>query len=473
MKNTAECIAGKKRFKLPHTFILLMIVGAVIAVLTHIIPAGEFVRVQGPNGRMMIDPESFHIINSNPTSFFKYFVSIPKGFVASGWIVVLTFCVGGGFSIVRKTGVIEVGVNNIAHRFSSKGIIIVPILMFVFAMIDTFIGMPELCMVYVPIILPLALALGYDSITACAIALAGSAAGFTAALTNPFTVAIAQKIAGLPLYSGTQYRIVFLFFTTTIGAIYVSRYAKKVKNNPQLSAMYEDDIKNRELLCKDTEFKTTLTTRQTLGGVSAVILFFVLIGGVFKLGWDMPEIGAMFIIIGMVSGLVSGLTGDEICESFVDGCRDVLVGALIIGVARSINVIMEEAQIIDTVINSLGSMVKQLPTVATPLGMLSVQTFFNFLIPSGSAKTLITMPIMAPLSDIVGITRQTSILALQIGDGLSNILWPTSGYFMATLAVAKVPWTKWAKFYFPLFLIWTSVGAVFLVVAHLIKWGPF
>lgn len=472
MENTVVS-EKKKQFKLPHTFILLLTVGAIMAILTHFIPAGEFVRVAGPNGRMMIDPESYGVIASTPTGFLDFFVAIPQGFVSAGWIVALTFCVGGGFAVIRQTGMIEISVNRIAHKYSKKGIIIVPILMFVFSTIDTFIGMPELCMVYVPIILPLALALGYDSITACAIALIGSAAGFTAALTNPFTVAIAQKIAGLPLYSGTELRVVFLICTTTISAIFVAIYAKKIKDNPKLSSMYHEDLVNREMLCKGKEFSTTMTKRQSLAGLSTLVLFFTLIFGVFKLGWDMPQMGAMFILMGIIAGLISGLNGDEISEAFIDGSRDVLVGALIIGVARSINVIMEDAQIIDTVIYTLGGMVKQLPTITTPLGMLSIQTFFNFLIPSGSAKTLITMPIMAPLSDIVGITRQTSILALQIGDGLSNILWPTSGYFMATLAIAKVPWTKWAKFYFPLFLGLTAVGSVFLIIAHLIQWGPF
>ncbi|GLO61108.1 C4-dicarboxylate ABC transporter [Vibrio sp. MACH09] len=459
-----------KEFQIPHTFILLLIVGAIVAVLTHFIPAGEFVRIAAPGGRMMVDPSSYQIIESTPVGFMQFMVSIPKGFVEAGWIVALTFCVGGGFAVLRKTGVIEVSVNRVAARFSERGIIIVPILMFTFSMIDTFIGMPELCMVYVPIILPLMLALGYDSITACAIALAGSAAGFTAALTNPFTVAIAQKIAGLPLYSGAMFRAGFLVALVTIGAVYVARYAKKIKNNPEASDMYEEDLKNKEILLSGNTFQTTMTKRQSYAGIAGIMLFFVLIGGVFTQGWDMPEIGAMFILIGVVSGVISGLSGNDICEGFVEGCRDVLVGALIIGVARSITVIMADAQIIDTIVNTLGNMLGGLPEQITALGMLAVQSFMNFLIPSGSAKTLITMPIMAPLADIIGITRQTAILALQIGDGLSNILWPTSGYFMATLAVAKVPWIKWTKFYLPLFLIWTTVGAGALILAYMINW---
>ena len=476
MKSTTAAkinLEPKQAIHIPHTFILLLIVGALVALSTHFLPAGEFIRVAGPNGRMMVDPDSFGIIASTPTTFMGYLTSIPKGFVESGWIIVMTFCVGGGFAVLRKTGVVEVGVNKIAQTFAHRGIIIIPVLMMLFASIDTFIGMPELCMVYVPIILPLMLALGYDSITACAVALIGSAAGFTAALTNPFTVAIAQKIAGLPLYSGTTFRFAFLIVLVATGSYFVAKYAKRVKDNPKLSSMYEADLLSKETHSANRDFSTEMTGRQKLAAISGVTIFFILIFGVFSLGWDLPELAAMFILMAAVSGLASGLSGDEICDSFVQGCRDVLLGALIIGVARSINVIMVEAQVIDTIVNGLGIMLNKLPTVSTPIGMMSFQTFFNFLMPSGSGKTLITMPIMAPLADIVGITRQTSILALQIGDGISNIFWPTSGYFMATLAIAKVPWTNWVRFFFPLFLIWTAIGAAFLVIAYMINWGPF
>lgn len=468
-----ENVTEKKKIKMPHVFIILFTFAAVVALLTHVIPAGEFSKIAGPNGRMMIDPQSFHLIDNNPVGLLDLFVAIPKGFVEAGWVVVLTFCVGGGFTVVRKTGIIEIAVGGLAKRFSKKGIIIIPVLMFTFAIIDAFIGMPELCMVYVPIILPLALALGFDSVTAAAIALCGSAAGFTAALTNPFTVTIAQKIAGLPLYSGTKFRIVILIVMTLIGILYVVRYAKKVQANPKLSQMYQEDLAKKEILLKDKNSLVKATTRQKLAGLSSLILFVLLIVGVFQWGWDMPQIGGIFVVIGIVAGIVGGLSGEETCEAFIEGCQDVLVGALIIGIARSINVVMTEGLIIDSIINGLAGAVKGLPASVTSVGMLVVQTLFNLLIPSGSGQTLVTMPIMAPLADIVGVTRQTAVLALQIGDGFSNIFYPTSGYFMASLAIAGIEWPKWAKFMLPLFLIWSVVGAIFLIIAQAIQWGPF
>ncbi len=466
-------LVGKKKFEMPHIFIILISFIAIMSILTYIVPAGVYDRIPGPEGRMMIDPESYHVIERTPVSLLKFFTAIPQGFVEAGWVVVLTFCVGGGFLVVKKTGIIEIVVSNMAKKLAGGGLIIIPVLMAIFGIVDAFIGMPELCMVYVPIVLPLALALGFDSITAAAIALVGSAAGFTAALTNPFTVGIGQKIAGLPLYSGAGYRIITLIVMYSIGMFYVLRYAKKVQKNPELSAVYEEDLIQRERLKDTTKELQTATTRQKLAGLSAILLFALMIYGVFVFKWDMPEIGAIFIAMGVVSGIIAGLSGNEICEAFLQGCQDVLAGALIVGIARGVTVVMNQGQIMDTIIFGLAKMVKGMPPSITSIGMLIVQTLFNFLVPSGSGQTLITMPIMTPLADIVGVTRQTAVLALQFGDGFSNILYPTSGYFMASLALAGVKWPKWAKFILPLFLTWVVASGLFLVIAQAIKWGPF
>lgn len=461
--------------RIPHIFVILFSFIFLMALFTYIIPAGIFDRVpvEGTS-RMMIDPGSYHQVERTPVGLLKLFVAIPQGFVEAGWVVVLTFCVGGAFVVVKKTGAIALGVDNLARKMSKRGILIIPVLMTVFAVVDAFIGMPELCMVYVPIILPLMLVLGFDSITAAATALIGSAAGFTAALTNPFTIAIAQKIAGLPLYSGINYRLIVLSVTLIVGIVFVMRYASKVRKDPLSSSMYDLDKPRRDiLLAAEAGESVKATTRQKLAGISAIGMFGILIFGVLKFKWDMPEIGGIFIAMAIVSGLIGGLTSKEICESFIDGCHDVLVGALIVGIARGVAVVMVQGQIMDTIVFGLGNAVKAMPAAVTSVGMLVVQSLFNFLVPSGSGQTLITMPIMAPLADIVGITRQTAVLALQFGDGVSNIFYPTSGYFMASLALAGVPWEKWAKFMLPLFGIWSLVGAVFLIIAQAIQWGPF
>ncbi len=464
-------LVKKLTLKMPHIFTLLFFFIVLAAIMTYVLPAGVYERVPGPDGREIIDPTSYHVVERTPVSLLKIFTAIPQGFVEAGWIIVMTFCVCGGFTVIRKTGIIEIAIGNLARGLKGKGLIIIPILMVVFGLIDSFIGMCEMTMVYVPIIMGLVLMLGFDSITAAAIALVGSAAGFTAALTNPFTIGIAQKIAGLPLYSGISFRIVTLTVTLAIGIAYVVRYAKKVRKNPQSSSVYEiDQVKRTEYV---TSEEKKATPRQTAAGVSALILFAILLIGVLQFKWDLPEISGMFIAIGIVAGVIGGLNATRISEAFIEGSLDVLVGAFVIGIARGIVVVLNQGQITDTIINGLASVVQGLPPSLTALGMLFVQIIFSVIVPSGSGMALIVMPIMAPLADIVGITRQTAVLAFQYGDGLTNILTPTSGYFMATLAIAKVPYEKWFKFMWPLFLIWVAVGGIFLLIAQAINWGPF
>lgn len=460
----------RKKLTIPHIFIILLAIMALVAALTYVIPAGEFDRVENEDGRLLVVPDSFHTVERNPTTFMGFFTAIPEGFVEAGWVIALTFCVGGGFVVLKKTGFIHGAISTLSRRLQGKGIIIIPILMIVFSVIDCFIGMCELCIVYVPIILPLMLALGFDSMTACATALCGSAAGFTAALANPFTVGIGQKIAGLPLYSGWQYRLVVWTTMTLIAIAYVMHYAKKVKRNPLLSSVYEID-QAREMEAESTSAR--LTTRQKLAGISSGVLFVFMIVGVFFWGYDMPQIGAIFVLIGLFSGLISGMKGQEICEAFMEGCHDVLLGALIVGVARGISVIMADSMIIDTVVYGLSEIIAGVPSALSAVGMLLVQTLLNFLVNSGSGQTVVSMPIMAPLADVVGVTRQTAILALQFGDGFSNLVYPVAGYLMATLGLAKVPYEKWLKFVMPLFALWMGAGALFLVIAQMINWGPF
>ena len=198
-----------------------------------------------------------------------------------------------------------------------------------------------------------------------------------------------------------------------------------------------------------------------------------MIFGVFSWGWDMPEIGGIFIGMGILSGLISGMSGQEICDSFLEGCNQVLLGALIVGLSRGVSVVMNDAMITDTIIHSLAGVLQSLPASITAIGMLIVQTMMNFLIPSGSGQTVVTMPIMAPLADLVGVTRQTAVLGLQYGDGFSNIFYPVSGYFMATLALGHVPYEKWMKKMLPLFGLWSLTAAVFMFIAQMIQWGPF
>ena len=464
--------AKKKKFQLPHIYVILFVFSAIAAITTYIIPAGEFERVPGPEGRTTIDPNSFQHIEQTPVGIFDFLTVIPRGLIDAGEVVFFTFIIGGMFMVLRRTGIIEVVVDKLARKFSNRSILVIPVLMTVFAVIATLIGTAELSLVYIPVIMPLMIALGYDSITAAATALVGTVVGFTAGVLNPINTGLGQKLSDVPVFSGLGLRFIIFVVTLTAGILFVMRYAKRVQNDPLKSYVYEDDTEKRSLYkaIGETE-KLHMNKRQVWASVVTLVFFGILVYGVMNKGWFMVEMAGLFIIMGIVVGLIAGLKTTEICEGFNEGFRDVLMGAFIVGMARAVAVVLEDGQIMDTIVNALGSAVGHLSPSLAAVGMYFVQMMINFIISSGSGHALVTMPIMAPLADIVGVTRQTAVLAYQLGDGFTHIFYPTSGYFMTALAIAGVSYQKWIRFLWPLFLTWVGISVIAMFVAHAIGWS--
>ncbi|MBU6133036.1 YfcC family protein [Staphylococcus xylosus] len=457
---------------MPHIYVILFVFGVIATIATYIVPSGEFKRIKGPEGREMVDADSFHYITSAPVGIVDFISIIPRGLIEAGEIVFFTLIIGGMFMVLRRTGIIEIAVDNLARRFIYKSIFIIPVLTTVFAIVATLIGTAELSLVYIPVIIPLIIALGYDSITATAIALCGTVVGFTVGVLNPINTGLAQKLSGIPVFSGIGLRIILFIVVLAVTIIFIMRYAKKVQKQPTLSSVYEDDSEKRELYQHITEHApTTATTRQKWGIAVIFAFFIILVYGVTTQGWFMVEMAGLFIFMGVIVGIVSGLSMQTICEAFNDGFKDVLMGAIIVGLARSIAVVLEDGKIMDTIVHGLGSIIDgTTPTIAV-IGMYAVQMLINFIISSGSGQALVTMPIMAPLADMLGITRQTAVLAFQLGDGFTHIFYPTSGYFMAALAIGGVSYTKWIRFFFPLFIIWVVISIITLIIAQLSGWS--
>ena len=444
---------GKSKFKMPHIYVILFLFGLVAAISTYLIPAGEFDRVEIEGGRTAVDPESFRYTEATPTSLIDFVTAIPRGLIDAGEVVFFTLIIGGMFMVLRESGIIEIAVDKLARKFSKRSILIIPVLVTVFASIATLIGTAELSLVYIPVIIPLIIALGYDSMTAAAIALCGTVVGYTVGVLNPVNTGLAQTISEIPTFSGLVFRLVLFVVVLIVASLFVMRYAKKVQQNPEASLVYEEDSEKRETYSSIADHEPLKANGRQLAGAVVIVLFFlILIWGVTTQGWFMIEMAGLFIIMGITVGLVAGMNLTAISEAFTKGFRDVLMGAIIVGLARSIAVILEDGQVMDTIVNGLCSVVGGLPPVFAAAGMYFVQLIINFIIPSGSGQALVTMPIMAPLSDMLGVTRQTAVLAFQLGDGFAHILYPTSGYFMAALAIAGVEWHKWIKFFIPLFL---------------------
>ena len=333
----------KKTFQLPHIFAILFCVLVLVTVLTHILPAGEYVRFEDPaTGRNIIDPASYAQVESTPVGVLKMLTAIPNGFEQAAQIVILTFCVSGTFHLITSAGLIPALLKSVSRRFSDRGIIVVPLLLLIISLLDCFLGMPELTIVYIPIVLPLMLGLGFDSITACAVVICGSACGFTAGLANPYTVILCQQLVNLPLYSGIPLRIAVYLVLLAVTCLYVMRYAAKVRKDPTSSLTYEQDEKKRKNIAEDDGTPVVLNGRQKLSGVFAIAMFLFIITGTVAWGWGLAEMCGMFIAMGIGVGLISGLDVNGLCVSFLEGCRGIILGALVLGLARGISVIMTE-----------------------------------------------------------------------------------------------------------------------------------
>src|SRR5699024_3263327 len=357
--------------------------------------------------------------------------------------------IGGMFAVREKTGIIELGISKLAHSFANRGVLIIPFLMIPMALLTAFTGAVELVLVYVPVVIPLMLKLGYDRITGTAIALISTIAGYSLALTAPATVGIAQQLVELKLYSGIGYRIIALAIVLTIGIVFLMKYALKVKKDPKQSLLYGDHEVDAEFE-QDITSIPKATTRQLIATFVILAGVILMIYGLINWGWYFKELAGLYAGIGILTGLIVGMKLDTIAIAFNEGFKNIILGAAVVGLARAVSVILNDGQIIDTIVNGLGVITQIVPHSITPTIMMAVQGLLNFVIPSSSGQAMISMTIMGGLADITGVSRQVSVLAFQIGDGFSHIFYPTSGYFMATLALSKIPYTKWLKFIIPL-----------------------
>jgi uncharacterized ion transporter superfamily protein YfcC len=462
---------SRKKFKVPHVYIILLTVVAICAVLTYLVPAGHYERVAGPGGRMIVDPDSFQNIAQTPVGLFDFLLAVPKGMVEIAEIIFFIFIVGGSFGVVNATGAIEAGIGKITKKMAGKERAIIPIVMILFSLGGAIFGMAEETLPFVPIMVTLAIALGFDSLTGAGIVLAGAGAGFAAAFMNPFTVGVAQGIAELPLFSGMGYRIFCYVSMLALTVAFIYWYAGRVKKDPSRSLMHDID-KTREEVLDLSVMKEFTTSHQlvllVLAGTMVLLVF-----GVMQYGWYIQEISALFLGMAILTGIVGKLGFNGFAINLAEGMAALTTGALVVGFARAILVVLTQGNILDTILFGAATAVASLPSIFSAMGMYVFQCLLNFIVPSGSGQAAVSMPIMAPLGDLVGVTRQVAVLAYQFGDGISNIFTPTSGYFMAGLALAKIPWDRWAKWFLPLILLQYLLGAILVTIAHFIKLGPF
>ncbi|WP_082818778.1 YfcC family protein [Bhargavaea cecembensis] len=470
MANISEPITRKKRFKFeaPHPFVILFTIILLTALMTYVIPAGEYDRTTNDAGQTLVVDGSYHQIESTPAGFMDIFKAVHAGLSASAGIVFFLFIVGGAFNVFKETKAIEGAFGSVSGKLKGREMLMIPIFMIFFSFAGATIGMFEEALPFTLILVPLAIMLGFDSMTGAAVVIVGVASGFGAAFMNPFTLGVAQGIAELPTFSGMVPRIFFWLIFMTVSILFVMRYAAKVKKNPEKSIMFEEDQK------RDVDPSSVMDMKLTRSqGMTLLILLgtFIALGfGVIKYGWYIQEISALFIIMAILIGIVNKMGVNGTTMAFVRGCEELLVGALVVGFAYGAVVILENSNTIDTILYGISGLVEGLPSVIAASAMVVVQAFMNILVSSGSGQAALTMPLMTPLSDLIGVSRQTAVLAFQMGDGITNIFSPTSGLLFAALAMAGIPIVKWFKWMAPLFVIQFALAIIFVTVAHLFVW---
>jgi len=463
------------RLKIPHTFAIVYPLILLAAIATWVIPGGRFQRaIVEKEGfkREVLVKDSFEFQESQP-QFFAIFEAPLKGIMRMADIIGFIFIVGGSFYIFQKTGAISGAIGKIVRIMQGHEKWILVIVMSLFSFFGAFFGMCEEAMPFVLIFVPLALALGYDSITGLCFSFLAAGVGFATAFFNPFTVQIAQKLSEIPPVSGWEYRVGIWITVTFFTIFWVIRYAEKIKKNPQKSLTYEIDLKKRDKLETEKQEVGEFNRKHAVVLIILTIGIAVLFYGVIKLHWYITELAALFLAIGILAGLVGKLPVNAIAEGFIEGAKDIASAALIVGFAAGIIIILEDGNIMDTILFSFSRLAGESSPLLSAYIMYFVQTFINFFIPSGTTKAALTMPLFAPLADLSGITRQTAVLAYQFGDGFTNMIIPTSGVTIGTLAMAKVPFEKWFKWLLPLEIAFVILSLLLLIPAVLFQWNGY
>jgi uncharacterized ion transporter superfamily protein YfcC len=441
----------------------LVIVFAILILvwgLTWVVPAGAYERVL-VEGKQMLVPDSYTPASGQGVSFWRIFTSPVRGLTDAGNVMAFVLLIGGAFGVVTKTKALDAGLQALvrfaARRPGAKSMLIA-VLMFFFSLAGNTFGMAEEVLVFVLITIPLARDMGFDTITGVAIPFVGSAVGFAGAAFNPFTVGIAHGLSDLTPFSGASFRsLVWLVFTLA-GIWFVLWHTKTISR--QQSA-----VGNQSETTSTAEAIPELSWRHQIILILFAGVLGLLVYGANSLGWYIEEIAGLFIGFGLVAGALVGMSPGAISRSFISGATDLLMAALVIGFSRAILVIAEEGQIIDTMLYHLANLVGDLPDYLAAQSMFIVQGFINFFIPSGTGQAALTMPVMAPLSDLLGINRQTAVLCYQLGDGIYNLIIPTSGVTMGILSLSGIPFKDWLKWIWKLILILTLLGMFAIAIS--------
>ena len=460
-------VTKKKKFKMPHIYVLLITIIIICAIASWILPAGEFDRALNDAGREMVVPGTYHIIESTPVGFFTLVQSIYNGTVDAAGVTFFVFISYASIGLIIASGAFNGLVASMLRILKgSARAVIIPVFITLIGCASSTIGVFEEMFPFIPIFVGIAIAMGYDAIVGLAIVALGTGIGYSGAVMNPFTVGMAQSIADVPQMSGAGYRIICHIILIAVASFFVIRYALKIQADPTKSLVYGDDFSSLAMDSDHIENKP-FGIREKLVLATLVAGIVVIVWGTKAKGWYFAELSAVFLLMGLVSGFIMGWGPNEIAEKVAKSFSEIAVACMMIGIARGILVVLQAGHIIDTIVYYLSIPLSQLPGAISAVAMFLVQTGINFFIPSGSGQAVTSMPIMAPLADLIGISRQSAVLAFQFGDGLSNIIWPTS-MTPIICGIAGVKIEKWWKWFVPVFIVLVLTQSILMAVSVVI-----
>jgi uncharacterized ion transporter superfamily protein YfcC len=468
-KHSVQKQTNKKKWAIPDAYVILFSLLAFMAIMTYFIPAGEFERKE-VNGRTIVVPNTYQQVESTPANFMDVFLAIQEGMIQAAPLIFLVLIIGGSFAVIESTGAVDALIMKTIEKTKNKEVLLISIVSILFSIFGALGIIVNAVIAFIPIGIILARSLKLDAIVGVAMIYLGAYAGFSTAFLDPLTVGMAQQIAEVPLFSGIKYRLVIYATIVIVTIIYVSIYAKKIKKDPSKGILDNPfpKISSNEQIKKEIPF-----TR-----LHKIILLWLVIGigiyvfGVFKYKWSLNEMAAIFLIIAVGTAIIAKISPNRLVTEFFNGAKGLVYGAMVIGMARSIVIILENGKILDTIVQGMAYIMSPFSSVSGAIIMFIANELFNFLVTSGSGQAVIVMPIMTPLADLMDIPRQVAVQAYKLGDGFTNFITPTSGILMASLAIAGVPWTKWVRFIWPLLLIWTILGIIFLSIGVWMNWGP-
>ena len=457
----------KRKFKLPHIFVLLTGIIIVCAILTWILPAGEFDRQTNAAGTEVVVPGTYHTVDASPVGPFETLKSLYNGMLNGGGVIFFVFIAYAAIGLIISTGAFNGLVSGLLKILKGKArAVIIPIFILVLGCISSTIGVFEEAFPFIPIFVGIAIAMGYDALVGLGIVALGVGLGYSGAIMNPFTVGMAQDIAGIPQMSGIGFRIICHVVMIIVASTLLIRYALKIQADPTKSYVYGDDFSHMEMDPQGIEHHSFGIREKAVLAVLALGVV-VIVWGVKTKGWYFEDLSAVFLLMGIVSSFIMGWGPDTIAQKMAASFTDIAVACMIIGFSRGILVVLQSGHIIDTIVYGISIPLGKFPAWIASELMLVVQTLLNFLIPSGSGQAVTSMPIMAPLADLIGVSRQVAVLAFQFGDGLSNIIWPTA---MAPImcGIAGIKIEKWWKLIVPIFLALIVTQGVLIAVATIV-----